>query len=77
MGADKVLCYAYTIHFLPPLPLSTSFSVLVTGTALMEGRFVEVDSVHVIKELLILPRGQRVVEHQLDYFCTSAGTICQ
>ena len=75
MGADKVLCYAYTIHS----PLSIlSFSVLVTATALMEGRFVEVDSVHVIKELLILPRGQRVVEHQLDYFCTSAGTtICQ
>ena len=26
MGADKVLCYAYTIHFLPPLPLSILFS---------------------------------------------------
>ena len=48
-------------------------AVLVTAHAFMEGRFVEVDSVHVTKELFVLPRGQKVVEHQLDYFCTSAG----
>ena len=46
-------------------------AVLVTAVAFVEGRFVEVDAVHMTKELLVLPRGHQHTVSQLDYFCST------
>jgi hypothetical protein len=43
----------------------------VTAVAFVEGRFVEVDAVHMTKELLVLPRGHQHTVSQLDYFCST------
>ena len=50
---------------------SSIFPVLVTAVAFVEGRFVEVDAVHITKELFLAPRGNKVSVSQLDYFCSS------
>ena len=44
-----------------------------TAVAFLNGRFVEVDSVHISQELRILPKGYKVVDSELDYFCTSSS----
>ena len=46
-------------------------AVLVTAVAFVEGKFVEVDAVHMTKELLVLPRGHQHTVSQLDYFCST------
>ena len=48
--------------------------VLVTAVAFIEGRFVEVDAVHMTKELLVKPRGHKHRASQLDYFCSTTDT---
>ena len=53
------------LHFWP--------AVLVTAVAFVEGRFVEVDAVHITKELLVLPRGRQRTVSQLDYFCSTTS----
>ena len=50
------------------------FAVLVTAVAFIEGRFVEVDAVHMTKELLVKPRGHKHRASQLDYFCSTTDT---
>jgi len=48
-----------------------TISFLVTAVAFVEGKFVEVDAVHMTKELLVLPRGHQHTVSQLDYFCST------
>lgn len=44
-------------------------SVHVTAVAFIEDHYIEVDSVHVSHEFMVLPRGERVEKTTADYFC--------
>ena len=66
---DKtILTFAVSLLF-----YAFSSAVLVTAVAFVEGRFVEVDAVHMTKELLVLPRGHQHTLSQLDYFCSTVS----
>ena len=44
----------------------------MTAVAFVDGRFVEVDAIHLTKELKVEPRGQKLVASQMDYFCATS-----
>ena len=51
------------------------FAVTVTAVALVEHQFVEMESVQLSKEILILPRGFQRVQSQMDYFCLTGKVL--
>ena len=45
------------------------FLAHVTSQALVDHQFVEMESYGITKEVFILPRGRKIVQSQMEYFC--------
>ena len=45
------------------------FLVHVTSQALVDHQFVEMESYGITKDVFILPRGRKIVQSQMEYFC--------
>ena len=45
------------------------FLAHVTSQALVDHQFVEMESYGITKDVFILPRGRKIVQSQMEYFC--------